>query len=169
MKQYIYALIGVCLALSTQAQIELGTHFMSNVVQNNLTNPAAFTDNGYKVNVSLLPSIYTGFYNSSIAPDDVLEKQGNSLYLDVEGLIEKIGPDGMSFQTNLNIETFSFSFQATRRSRSSIRPSHHTSNHSHFAMFQQPSFVFANSHTDPRITLGGLQCHPVNFLTKCQK
>ena len=89
MKQYIFSILGVCLAFSMQAQIELGTHFMSNVAQNNLLNPAAFTDNGYKVNVSLLPSIYAGFNNSAIAPDDVLEKRGTSLYLDVEGLIEK--------------------------------------------------------------------------------
>lgn len=114
MKQYIYALVGIFLTFSTQAQIELGTHFMSSVVQNNLTNPASFTDNGYKVNVSLLPSIYAGFYNSSIAPDDVLEQQGNTLYLDVEKLIQQIGPGGMSFQTNLNIETFSFSLQAKK-------------------------------------------------------
>lgn len=114
MKQYIFSLLGICLAFSMQAQIELGTHFMSNITQNNLTNPASFTDNGYKVNVSLLPSIYTGFYNSSIAPDQVLEKRGTSLYLDVDGLIEKIGVNGMNIQTNLNIETFSFSFQAKK-------------------------------------------------------
>jgi hypothetical protein len=54
MKQYIYSIVGVCLSFSIQAQIELGTHFMSNVAQNNLTNPASFIDNGYKVNLSLL-------------------------------------------------------------------------------------------------------------------
>jgi hypothetical protein len=114
MKRSIYCILGVCLAFSMQAQIELGTHFMSNIAQNNLTNPAAFTDNGYKVNVSLLPSVYAGFYNSSIAPDDVLEKRGTSLYFDVEGLIEKMGVNGMHIQTNLNIETFSFSFQVKK-------------------------------------------------------
>jgi hypothetical protein len=114
MKQYIFSILGVCLAFSMQAQIELGTHFMSNVAQNNLLNPAAFTDNGYKVNVSLLPSIYAGFNNSAIAPDDVLEKRGTSLYLDVEGLIEKMGANGMNIQTNLNVETFTFSFKAKK-------------------------------------------------------
>jgi hypothetical protein len=114
MKQYIFSLLGVCLAFSMQAQIELGTHFMSNIAQNNLTNPASFTDNGYKVNVSLLPSVYAGFYNSSIAPDDILEKRGTSLYLDVDGLIGKMGVNGMNIQTNLNVETFTFSYQAKR-------------------------------------------------------
>ena len=114
MKQYIYSIVGVCLSFSIQAQIELGTHFMSNVAQNNLTNPASFIDNGYKVNLSLLPSVYAGFYNSSIVPGDVLERNGRSLYLDIDGLIEKIGVDGINIQTNLNIETFTFSFQAKR-------------------------------------------------------
>jgi len=114
MKQYIFSILGVCLAFSMQAQIEMGTHFMSNISQNNLTNPAAFTNNGYKINVSLLPSIYAGFHNSSIAPDDVLEKRGTSLFLDVEGLIEKMGDNAMNIQTNLNIETFSISYQTKR-------------------------------------------------------
>lgn len=114
MKQYLCSILGVFLAFSMQAQIEFGTRFMSNVAQSNLTNPAAFTDNGYKVNVSLLPSVYAGFNNSAIAPNDVLEKRGTSLYLDVEGLIEKLGADGMNIQTNLNIETFSFSFKAKK-------------------------------------------------------
>ena len=111
MKKYIYLILAVFLLSNVNAQIDLGTHFMTNITQHNLTNPATFSD--YKINVSL-PSIYAGFYNSSLAPDDVLEKRGTTHFLDVNGLINQVGANGLSFQTNVNVETFAFSFQAKK-------------------------------------------------------
>ena len=111
MKQYIFSILAVFLLSNVNAQIELGTHFMTNITQHNLTNPATFSD--YKINVSL-PSIYAGFYNSSLAPDDVLEKRGTTHFLDVNRLINQVAADGLSFQTNVNVETFAFSFQAKK-------------------------------------------------------
>lgn len=111
MKQYIFLIIGVFSLFQANAQLEFGTHFMSNIAQSNWTNPAAFND--YKINVTL-PSIYAGVYNSAIRPNQVLEKRENDLYLDMDGLLNKIGDDGLNLQTNVNVETFSFAFQAKK-------------------------------------------------------
>lgn len=112
MKKYILSILGAIGLFSAQAQLDLGTHFMSNTLQGNLTNPAAFND--YKINVSLLPSIYAGLYNSSIKPSDVLEKRNNDLYLDMDKLVEEMSPEGLNLQGNLRVETFSFAFQTKK-------------------------------------------------------
>ena len=84
---------------------------MSNIPQSNLTNPAAMND--YKVSINL-PSVYAGLYNSSIKLNDVLEKNGNSLTLDMDKLVNGMSNDGFSFQTNVNVETFAFAFRAKK-------------------------------------------------------
>jgi len=81
---------------------------MSQIPQSNWTNPSAFGD--YKVTVTL-PSIYANFYNSQFAPNDVLEKNGTTLLLDMDKLVNGMGADGLGLQTNLNVETFGFSLQ----------------------------------------------------------
>lgn len=111
MKQYIYSIIAICFCCTVEGQMDLGTHFMSNISQSNLTNPASFND--YKINVTL-PSIYGGFYNSSLKLDEVLEKRGTTLHLDMDQLINQMDGSGMNLQTNFNVETFSFSIRGQR-------------------------------------------------------
>ena len=84
---------------------------MSNISQSNMTNPAIMND--YKIAVNL-PSIYAGFYNSSFKPNDVLEKNGNTLMLDMDKLVNGMSDNGLSIQTNVNVETFGFSFRAKK-------------------------------------------------------
>lgn len=108
MKQYILSICLVFIAICAHAQLDLSTHFMSNISQSNLTNPAKM--NEYKITVNL-PSIYAGFYNSSFKPSDVLEKNGNTLMLDMDKFINGISNDGLNFQSNVNVETFGFAFR----------------------------------------------------------
>ena len=84
---------------------------MSNISQSNLTNPAKM--NEYKISISL-PSIYAGFYNSSFRPNDVFEKNGNTLMLDMDKLVNGLNDKGLNFQSNVNVETFAFAFRAKK-------------------------------------------------------
>jgi len=70
----------MAIGFSAIAQQEFGTHFMSTTPQSTYTNPAAFGD--YKITVSL-PSVYAGFYNTAFAPDDIFNRNGNTLELSV--------------------------------------------------------------------------------------
>ena len=111
MKQYLLFIFCVFTLLQANAQIDLSTHFMNNLAQQNATNPSTFSD--YKVSVSL-PSLYVGLNNSSFAPSNVLEKRGDDYYLDMEGVMSRVGESGMNVQTNLNVETFGFSVRGKK-------------------------------------------------------
>ncbi|MEM6967511.1 MAG: DUF5723 family protein [Bacteroidota bacterium] len=112
MKKHILFILGALGFFASQAQLDLGTHFLSNTLQSNLTNPAAFSD--YKINVSLLPSVYAGVYNSAFRPSSVLEKREQDFYLDMDELVSRIGSEGWNVQGDVRVETFSFAFRAKK-------------------------------------------------------
>ena len=68
-KNIICPLLCFCLSLSTLSAQELGLHFMNNVWQSNLTNPAISPDQ--KIIFSF-PSGYGNFAHSAIAFNDAI-------------------------------------------------------------------------------------------------
>ncbi|HHH49677.1 MAG TPA: hypothetical protein ENK52_01715 [Saprospiraceae bacterium] len=107
MKRLLYTLLFLS-AMSLQAQQELSLHFMKDVAQSNLTNPAIF--NKYKINVSL-PSPYFNFYHSAFSANDIFRKEGTTLVLKTNDLVKLLENDGNLLQTNFSVETFSLGIQ----------------------------------------------------------
>lgn len=91
------------------AQLEWGTHFMNNSLsQSNMSNPALFND----FNVSItIPSVYTGFSNSSFSFHEVIKQDENVFRLDMDEVLNRVGSKGLLIQNNMSVETIGMNFQ----------------------------------------------------------
>lgn len=98
----IYILFIFC-SLSLNAQQDMGLHFMRDINQSNLTNPAIF--NKYKITVSL-PSAYANMGNSGFSFNDVTRMEGSTLLIDVDDLISQLDDRGNTISANVELHTF---------------------------------------------------------------
>ncbi|MEL6924508.1 MAG: hypothetical protein AAFO94_10715, partial [Bacteroidota bacterium] len=75
MNRIIIYILLIGSSLSLQAQQDLGLHFMRDIHQSNLTNPAIFSK--YKINVNL-PSAFAHLSNSGFSLNDISRMEGNT-------------------------------------------------------------------------------------------
>ena len=115
-------------SLSLNAQQDMGLHFMRDINQSNLTNPAIF--NKYKITVSL-PSLYANFGNSGFSFNDITRMEGSTLLVDVDNLISQLDDSGNTIQANAEVHTFAIGIK--------LKPwqftlSHAVKAHNHFTL-----------------------------------
>lgn len=103
----LYILI-IFSSLSLNAQQDLGLHFMRDINQSNLTNPAIF--NKYKINVSL-PSVFANVGNSSFSFQDITRMEGSTLLVDVDEMIQLLDETKNTFQANVELNTFAIALK----------------------------------------------------------
>jgi len=103
MNRVIIYILFIISSLSLNAQQDMGLHFMRDINQSNLTNPAIF--NKYKINVSL-PSVYANMGNSGFSFNDVTRMEGSTLLIDVDDLINQLDDRGSTISANVEVHTF---------------------------------------------------------------
>ena len=101
-----FALVLICPNLL--AQLELGTHFMRDLVQSSKSNPAFFVQDEISIP---LPSFYGGFFNDNFKAGEVLTHEDNLFTLNLQQLDNASESNGVHFQNNLQIETFGINYQ----------------------------------------------------------
>jgi len=91
-----------------KAQKELSLHFLQEVWQSNLTNPAIMTDDQYTINV---PSFYYNSFNTNSSYNDLFRKNGEGkTILNVSNLLSNLRGDNFT-RANLELQTFSFAYR----------------------------------------------------------
>ncbi len=104
MRNILLLLCGVCIAFSSQAQQELGTHFMQSYWQSTNTNPAFMPDAHIVVG---LPGVYNNLLVTNVTFADLLvEDENGNNRIDVSKAIPKLGTDNF-IREDLDIETVS--------------------------------------------------------------
>ncbi len=93
---------------SLNAQLELSTHFMRDLVQSSRSNPAFFVKD--EINIAL-PSFYGGFFNDNFKASEVLTHEGNLFTLNMQELENSSESNGLHFQNNLHLETLAINYQ----------------------------------------------------------
>jgi len=111
----LYAfLLAICLSLgffTAQAQYDFTIQGMTIVPQRNYINPAYIPDSKWHLGLPMLSSNHIAGGFSAFAYSDLVQKNGDSLYLNIGNAIEKMGSTGyLSVNANFDLLSFSFKF-----------------------------------------------------------
>ena len=104
----ILSFVIVLMCQNLKAQLELGTHFMRDLVQSSRSNPAFFVQDEITI---ALPSFHGGFFNDHFNASAALSHENNLFTLNVAALDRASETNGLHFQNNLHLETIAINYQ----------------------------------------------------------
>ncbi len=108
MKNIFLLLLGVCFVSYSQAQQELGTHFMQGYWQSTNTNPSFMPNSRIVIG---LPGVYNNLLVTNVTFSDILvEDENGNNRIDVKNAISQLG-DNNFIREDLDIETVSVGWQ----------------------------------------------------------